>query len=355
MKRRLCIYLILFMLLLSGCRSVSGTIQTDGITRAATEEERRRIALAAGQQMETSGQVLSSLPERWKATFSLNNGAVYDCNATVTGGRTTDCIAFELVENTYNSELLKHTLMGDRAEQAILVDDPSAEGQRYWRIVDSVNGQERETLQYYVYGGNVPDLLNYRHDMMIYDDQNREIYTNDALPMITDNEAIAIAAKVFAELGYSGMTVLDGYNYQTEVTFYALLQYTALPVITDSESASAIRMKVSVCNGSVSELCGDGAFREITNRQEISTLMSFEGILALAKAHLEEMEEAAPPVSEITLRHRYVFDTSSNTIRATPVWYFSIPPIEVESAFGIGRRDLSFAIDAVNGTLYGGF
>lgn len=355
MKQRFFIYLILSALLLSGCRSVSGTVQTGGVLRAATESERRLNDLAADQQAESASDVLSSLPTRWNTTFLLNNGSQYTCNAEIVGGNISDCISFNLIERTFDVEILKRTLMEERAEQAILKADPSAEGQQYWEIFDPINGQSREVLQYYVYGESVPDLLNYRHDILVYDNQNSEIFIDDTLPTITDEEAITIAAKSLSKLGYSGMTVLNGYNYQTEVTFYVLPQYTALPVIANSENISNSRIKISVCNNSVSELNGSGVFRVITNREEASVLMCFEGILALAQAHLEKMEKGMPPISEVSLRHFYAYDEASNMIHANLVWFFSIPPVETESAFGVGQQNFSFAIDAVSGVVYGGF
>ena len=190
---------------------------------------------------------------------------------------------------------------------------------------------------------------------MIYDDENQTIQSNDDLPILSDDEAVSIAAEKLPELGFAGMTVLNGINYQTEVTFYVIPQYTPLPIAVDQDNAIQTRMKITVSDGKITELCGNGLFREIQNNVEIQSALPFNGILALAEEHLKTLDGDVPAVTGVSLRYRYAYDEQTSVIHVQPVWYFEILPFSVETSFGTGRKNCSFAIDAVDGTLYGGF
>lgn len=239
MRRIILLLMIMSVIVfaLSGCNVATTTIDSDGITRTTSREENTLLNIGSEQNMVTPAELLKNMPNVWQDVVVLANGESYVCNAVIEGGLLPNYVVFELEEKKMDIETLMGILMGGRKEQAVEVDDMSAEGQKYWAIIDDTSGRNLEELHYYTYEGAVADLFDYQRDMLIYDDQSQEIKVDESLASVSDSDAISVTADVLAKMGLAGMSILDGYNYQTEVTFYLLPQYTNLPVIADRNNA----------------------------------------------------------------------------------------------------------------------
>lgn len=346
-------FLWCILLLITGCAKTPTAVNDSGILRGSNSQEQSEMAIAQSQTAVSAEALLSSLPPKCEDTVMCANGSNYKFSAAVEGGQPLDITSFSLKEKTVDTEWLKSILFGDRASAAVELEALGYEGQTYWAITDKKTGNERETLSCFQYGNISRDEFNYQRENLIYDDDSQSLKVDESIPSVSDESAVIIAAPIIQRLGAKGLTVLEGYNYTYEVTFYFLPQFTALPIAPDAEDNTIMRVKATVCNGEVYELSGASLFLEIAESKNVENLLPFPTIMDIAKTHLAQIAtKDTPSLTEISLRHRYLYDETLGTVDASLVWYFSIPSSNVEDDFGIGQHTWSFMIDAVTGLVY---
>ena len=357
-KRVLLGLLAVVILTVSGCRATPPTVEDQGVTRAMSDVE------ITSSETVNSGllpfeEIKAQNGREIDAVLTDENGAVLNIKARVTVAQVDEAPLLALKDATVDMELAKRVFLGERADEAKIVDIYSQPESVRWELPPEPGREWGACVDWVVYSEGRGARLFYNGD------ENSEILTFAEGTAALDETACGnMLDDILSQLGLdiSGYTLYQSYKDEDtgEYTIWYVPQYGPFPVVPD-QAAIAIGGDAIFSKDSLTD------FSLVIPKCAVQTgvmdeMLGVDQALEVAKAYLgtDLLPRPDKAVEQIMLCNRYVQDQTTGEYSTCPVWMFYMTPDPTQN-IDFDDPDLeekeyllydeSFVVDARSGLL----
>ncbi|MEF9973727.1 MAG: hypothetical protein RR893_07320 [Clostridia bacterium] len=349
-------------LLLTGCASTPSTIKENGISRAMTEAERQTQDLVV--QKAALADILAEDGRAIRTTLDGKNGTRLQIDAKVAVAPVERLTSFDLILTEPDSELAKSIFFANALELVTSKTlSGSIPGRQLW-VVPTVKPRDA----YDAYIATYDQIYNQEESYIGYNFNEDTVNPYKELTPIPvesfdEEHALETLKDILRRLSIPDLSPFNLDDYESTIWIAFMPQFTALPLVPPDGRAHYFGSEAYIDERGLYHL-SISPYVQPGNITAIDALISVKQAIGIVEKNLGTalIPYLDKPIDEISLRHHYRYDQSTDRYRAHPVWYFHMqesPPRDVD--FGISddeqthtsftRYTSSFAVDAVSGLL----
>ena len=353
----LCLLLVL-SLTLSGCVPTPQAMVDDGVTRAMSDAE-VASSKTVGEERLPFKEVKAQNGREIDTVLTGEDGTTLTIKAKVTVAQVDEAPLLALKDTTVDMELAKRVFLGERADEAKIVDVyslpesvrwelPPEPGQEWGACVDWVVYSESRGARLFYYGDGSNEILTFA--------EGAGAFYETACGNMLDEILTEL------ELDTSGYTLYQSNKDEEtgEYTIWYVPQYGPFPVVPDQTA-------IAIGGNAIFSENGLMDFSLVIPKYTVQTgvmdeMLGVDQALEVVKAYLgtDLLPRPDKAVEQIVLCNRYVQDQTTGEYSTCPVWMFYMTPDPMQNT-DIDDPDLeekeyllydeSFVVDARSGLL----